>query len=748
MERKLTVIFYADVAGYSRLTGVDEEGSHQRVMAVLDSATNRIEANGGMVLRYAGDAILATFPSVVRAVETSIAQQNELAAQNADFAEDQRVELRIGVNIGDVIEDRGEVYGDGVNVAARLESMAEPGGICISRAVRDQIRDRLNVPLVDKGEVAVKNITRPVRMFFINLDDRSAPGGKHHTPCYLISADISGFALLMGKADGVNSQSIDECRELFTETLKHRKGRVLDAVGHGLRASFENVSDALAAGVEAQQAIANRNKDEPLEKRIQFRVGVDLLEDVDVPAFFSEITAGPAEICVSRKIHDQLRGDDVFAFEPLGDSESGSGRFRLVMTEDSTHLGSKRLPLQCQGLDLPLPSKPSVILMPLKDLSTNGEFNYIAEGIRIDVQCALVKISGLFVIAAGSASIYGDRTVRPEQVTREMGVQYVLDGSVHGNSERVRVSVQLTDGTIGQVIWAERYDRKLDDTFAVQDEIAQRIVTSLDVQLVSGEQAKVWRKTLRNPKALELYYKGLDLLSSFDKESIAAARQLFEKVTEISPKVSLGPTCVAFCHYWDATMGWSSDPEYALDQAAEWAERAASMDDADGQGHIILAHVKLLRAQHDQALKISEAAVQIRPLCANTNALSGNILLYCGKPKKAIERVKAAIRYAPVYATWWIEILAAAYRDAGQFEMAVSAAKEAIRLRPESTSGLVILASILATEWPELAREAAARVLEQNPDFSLSDYATQHPYQDSKVLEAQLAVLRLAGLPS
>ena len=579
-------------------------------------------------------------------------------------------------------------------------------------------------------------------MFFI-----STPGGATGTPCCFLSADISGFALLMGNLDAATRQSLDESKEFFTKALKHRKGYILDAPGHGIRARFENMKDALTAGVEAQQAIANRNKNQSLEKRIQFRVGLDLMDDVNATDSFSEITAGPAEICVSHEICEHLKSDGEFAFEPFDDSKSAAKRYRVVKPEESAPSRGSLLPLQCRGLDLPLPSKPSMVVVPFEDLSTNGELSHMAEGVRIDVQSALVKISGLFVIAAGSARIYADRTVPLERVSQEMGVQYVLNGSVQGNTERVRVSVQLSDGTNGQMIWAERYDRELDNTFAVQDEIAQKIVTSLDVQLVSGEQAKVWRKTLRNPKALGLYYRGLDLLSKFDKESIAAARQLFEKVAEISPKVTLGPTLVAFCHYWDATMGWSSNTKYALDQAGEWAERAASMDDADGQAHIILAHVKLLRGQHDEALGIAEAAVQIRPLCANTNALSGNILLYCGKPRKAIERVKAAIRYAPVYATWWIEILAAAYRDASQYDIAISAAKEAIRLRPDSTNGLVLLASILATQWPELAREAVEKVLALDPDFSLNDYASQHPYKDRKMLEALLANLRRVGLP-
>ncbi len=431
-------------------------------------------------------------------------------------------------------------------------------------------------------------------------------------------------------------------------------------------------------------------------------------------------------------LRNRLRSDR----KSRGESQNASAPLANIASE-----------LDALGIDISLPSKPSIILTPFKDLSANGELSHFAEGIRIDVQCALVKISGLFVIAAGTAAVYADRPSRPEQVSQEMGVRYVLEGSIQRIAEHIRVTAQLTDGLSGQVVWSERYDRKLDSSFLVQDEIVERIVTSLDVKLVSGEQAKVWRKTIRHPKALELYYKGLEILNNFDKQNVAAARQLFEKVTEISPGVTLGPTSVAFCHYWDVTMGWSADPGEALGQAAEWSQRAAAMEDADGQAHAILAHVKLLQRKHEEALEIAEEAIRIRPLCANTNALSGNILLYCGRPRESIERVKSAIRFAPVYASWWVEILAAAYRDAGQNELAIAAANELLRKKPESTNALLILASALVAENRlEAAKCHVAKVQALDSEFSLSKYAAQHHYRDREPLGRHLANLRKAGL--
>ncbi len=400
------------------------------------------------------------------------------------------------------------------------------------------------------------------------------------------------------------------------------------------------------------------------------------------------------------------------------------------------------------GVEFSLPANPSIVLLPFKDLSPQGELAHLAEGIRIDVQSALVKISGLFVIAAGTAEVYQRQNVEPEQVAKELGVQYVLNASIQGNADRIRLTAQLIDGLGNNVVWNERYDRTLDDQFLLQDELAERIVTSLDVALVRGEQARVWRKTFRSQRALQLYYRGLELLTNFDNPSVAAARQLFERVSEISPGVALGPTLVAFCYYWDATMGWSSDTDASLDRAAQWSEKASAMDDADGQAHIIMAHVKLLRGEHEAALKVAQEAVKIRPLCANTNALYGNILVYCGQPKEAADRVKSAIRSAPVYASWWVEILAAAYRDMGLNESAIGAINQLLSKRPNNTNGIATLISALVANGEmDLAKDQAIRLLNVEPDFTLSRYARQHPYKDRRKLDAHLASLRTAGLP-
>jgi class 3 adenylate cyclase/tetratricopeptide (TPR) repeat protein len=756
MERRLAAIMAVDVVGYSRLMGKDETGTLVRLQDLLRSVVRpQITLRSGRIVKLMGDGLLAEFASVVEAVECALDVQAASEQREPDLAPEERIRLRIGINLGDVIVESDDLFGDGVNVAARLEALAEPGGICISRAVRDQIRDRLEVRLDDAGEIAVKNIARPVRTFHVCRKQSAQQANEIGPARFVLSADVRSFALLMGDDRAAAEAGLEEYRQLFLSALKRHAADDASASGDAIGAGFGTADAAVQAAIEAQDAIARRNSEVKPEDRIKFRVGIDTGEgsapasNVDITGSLgTELKAGPGEICISGAVHAELSAKTAADFKAVEADAGTTGIYRLARWVSGSAGDQAHLPLQCQGFDLPLPGKPSIIVMPFKVLGSGDELGHLAEGIRIDIQSALVKISGLFTIAAGSAGLYTDRDVSPADVAREMGVRFVLQCAIQGSSRQVRVVAQLIDGETGNLIWAERYDRKLDDTFLVQDEICEEVVTALDVKLVSGEQAKVWRKTLRDPKALELYYRGLDLLINFSKESVAAARQHFEAVSNISPNVTLGPTCVAFCHYWDVTMGWSDVPDDSLRLAGEWAEKAAAMDDADGQGHIILAHVKLLNGQHDEALKIARQAVEIRPSCANTNALFGNILIYCGHPAEAVSRIKSAIRIAPVYASWWIEILTVAYRDNGDYARAVSAGKEAVRLAPRSSGPRAALASAFSASGRiDLARVVADGLREIEPGFAVSAYARQHPYRDPSMVQSIQAMLTEAGLP-
>lgn len=329
-----------------------------------------------------------------------------------------------------------------------------------------------------------------------------------------------------------------------------------------------------------------------------------------------------------------------------------------------------------------------------------------------------------------------------------VGVRYVLEGTVQRAGERVRVSVELADTKASTVAWSERYDRTLDDTFALQDEIAEHVVTTLDVKLSSGEQARIWRKCLTDTKARDHFYSGLHEFFKMSAESNARARARFERVSSLAPESPLGPTWVALCCWFEATRTWGDDPQAARQRAGEWAERAVQSEDADGQAHTVLGNVRLLEGRHEEALEIARNAVKIRPGCTNSNGFLANVLLHCGECDDAIVHVRRAIRLSPVYPPWFLEILAAAYRDAGQVGFAISVAREALRIVPTSVNGRVLLVSALARGGsPAEARSIGREIVELDPGFSSTRCVEALPYRDRAVVARIGDDLRSCGLP-
>jgi adenylate cyclase len=583
LRQRLAAILAADAAGYSRLMAADERAT----VAALDAARavfrRCIEAGEGRVIDTAGDSVLAVFETAAGAASAALAIQQALAAAAENVPEDRRLRFRVGVHLGDVMEKAdGTVYGDGVNVAARLQTLVEPGGIAVSDAVRAVVCGRVAAIFVDQGETAVKNIPAPVHW--------------------------------------------------------HRVVR--PSLEHGASARYARTAEE-----------------------------VTLL--------------------------------------------------------------------------------PSIALLPFKTAGADVDQASLADGLRIDIQQALVKISGLIVIAIGTTNTYRNREVSPQQAATEMGARYIVEGFVQRAGERARITVSLVDGQSGQTVWSEHYDRVLDDALEVQDEISERIVTALDVKLLSGEQAKVWRKTITHPRAREHYYRGMHEFMKGQKEANAVAREHFEQAARLAPECPLGPTMLAFSHWWDVFRGWAASPQQSIDLAARWAERAMAMDDADGQAHAAMGHIHLYRREHDKALEVAEQAVSIRPSCANSNAQLGNILYYCGRPADAADRVKQALRWSPIHPHWYNVLLAASYKELHMRDEARAACQDALRKSSGDLDARLVLVELAREAGEdEVARALAQEVVALRGDFSVAKWAETQPYRDLAVLERIASSLRSAGLPA
>jgi adenylate cyclase len=587
-RHRLAAILAADAAGYSSLMAADERST----VAALDAARavfrTQIESNQGRVIDMAGDSVLAVFEIATGAVSAALSIQKELDAALSGAPEDRRMRFRIGVHLGEIIEKPdGTVYGDGVNIAARLQALATPGEIAVSDAVKGAVGRRVAATFTDQGEQAVKNIP------------------------------------------------------------------------------------------------------------------------------------------------DAIRWHCAVPMQPEGREAVPRARDAIARTADE------------------LATLPSIAILPFRTSTADPEQAVFADGLRIDIQGALVKLAGLVLIGVGTTNTYRNKDVTPQQAAAEMGARYLLEGFVQKSGERARITASLIDGASGQIVWTEHYDRVLDGSLEVQDEITEKVVTALDVKMLSGEQARVWRKAIRNPRAREFFYRGMHEFMKGSKEANAAAREAFEQVARLVPAIAAGPTHVAFTHWWDVFRGWSASPARSWELAEQWAARAMPMQDADGQAHIVMAHLHLLRREHDLALSVAQEAVTLRPSCTNANPHFANILYYCGRPADAADRMRQAMRMMPVHAPWFSVVLAASCKETRQWDAATAAAREAFRKKPDDVDARLVLIEVLqATGNGDAARKLAREVAAMRPDFSVSGWAETQPYKDPAVLERITANLRSAGLTS
>jgi len=578
---------------------------------------------------------------------------------------------------------------------------------------------------------------------------RQAPPRAHSGIAVVLHAELRAFGILMGEDVVAARRDVVRARQVLLATIGEFGGRLGVAPADAVLALFDDAARSLACAVAARSALARANATLPAGERVHYRFGIDLGETGAAGKSPPDATFERAASIVRRAPTDGIRltqavrarlpddaGYDLSALEP--------GLFALA--DGDVPAGSRPGPPQLESLALPLPDRPSIVLLPFSCTGPDPDGMALADGLRLDIQNALVKMPGVFLIAAGSANAL--RGVDASEAARRLGVRNALEGAVQRQGERVRVNVQLTDTVAGTVTWSERYDRALDHTFELQDEIAARVVTALDVKLASGEQARIWHKCLTAPKSRDQLYRGMQAFFRMNKESMAAARACFERVAELAPDSSHGPSWLAMCLWIEVARGWSSDPEQARAAAGEWAERSVAMADADGQAHTVLGNVRLLQRRFDEALAIARQAAVIRPNCTNANSFLANVLLHCGEPEAALTHVRHAIRFSPVYPPWFIEILAASYRESGQVDFAVTAAQEGLRIAPQSVNCRLILASALVRGgWSVDARRVAGEVAGLAPDFSLARHAAQEPYLDQAVLDRIIGELRTAGLP-
>ena len=596
LEHRLKAILSADAVGYSRLMAKDEVATVRTLTAYRHEMTDLVRQYKGRVVDFVGDNMLAEFQSTIDAVDAALGIQEALKHANANLSHDSRMYFRIGIHLGDVMVDGERIYGDGVNVAARLESLAEPGGICISDMIFSQVHRKLKVEHIDMGEVTVKNIPDPVRVY--------------------------------------------------------RLGSAL----------------------------------------------TDPSASADLPA--------PADL------KDKVEPENIYQKPPQSPSEN-----------------------------------PSLAVLPFVNLTADPQQDYFSTGLTMDIITALVKITGLLLISDHSVFAYQDKPMDLKELGKQLGAQYILEGGVRKAGERIRITAKLTDSVSSRLIWAERFDRSIDDLFTIEDEITEEIVTALDIKLVSGQWSRILRRAFRNPEALECYYRGWQALFGPSKEDLLEAQRMFEETIVLERESPLGYALAAWAHWMAAFRGLTDDVSQSLERSAELALEALDRDDATGLSHMVLAQIHLLKQDHEQALAEAEKAVLSRPSCDASFVAKAQILNFLGKPDKAIDLVKYAIRLSPIYPPFYPAILASAYFNSARYSEAVSTAKEVLERDRDNLDALLVLtAANMALGQSDDADLGAKEVLRVEPDFNLDSFVSSQPYKDRQTIEQLIEMLKRVGL--
>ena len=539
----------------------------------------------------------------------------------------------------------------------------------------------------------------------------------------VLRAEPRSYGVLMHEGDDdVLGAARAHLRRVVESAIESAGGVLRTSAGDALTAFFPDAASCLQCAAAAREAVAAANAALSPVARVQYRFGIAEDEAASAELAWSA-PAGAILLDESLRTTREAPAGDATRTAPVGGVRSD-------------------LPSQLDGLEIPPPAQPSIALMPLACPAADADAAAIAEGLRIDITNALMKIGRIFLTAPSSMNYF--RGAEGAATARVVGTRHVLEGAVRRAGSRVRVSMQLTDTSSGAVVWAERYDRLLDDAFELQDEIAARVITELDVQLSLGEQARVWRKCLTHPAAREHYYRGLAEFFESTRDSVAAARREFERVAQLVPESPVGPTWTALALWLQATRGW--DPDAPTD-ALVWARRAVAMPDSDGQAHTVLGATLLLDGEWDEAIRVAKDSVRIRPGCNTANGILANVLLHCGDYETAVCHAKRAIRIGPVYPPWFLEILSGAQRELGAIDAAVLAGREILRLAPENVSGRLVLASALVRgRQPDEARQVVRPIPELEPDFVLDRYLAGQPFRSSNIRARLAAELREVGV--
>jgi adenylate cyclase len=622
-KRKLTAILSADVIGYSRLMRDNEEATVRDLAARRVLISDIIQQHHGRVVDSPGDNILAEFASVVDAVNSAIKIQEEIKRTNADSPQDRRMEFRIGINLGDVIEEKERIYGDGVNIAARVEGLAAGGGIAISGTVYEHIKEKLSLGYHYLGEQEVKNISEPVRVYRLLTEP----------------ADV-------GKMIG------------------ERKPKSKKLIW----AAFGAISVIILV------------------------VGIFAIWN--------------------------------YYFRPSFE------------------------PASVENMAYPLPDKPSIAVLPFDNMSEDPKQEFFSDGITEDIITALSKTPRLFVIARNSTFTYKKKPVKIQQVAEELGVRYILEGSVRKSENKVRITAQLIDALKGTHLWAEKYDRDLKDIFAIQDSITREIITALQVELTEGEQARIWSRGTLNVKAQQKAFESLEHFRRFNLDDVILCRKKAEEALALDPNYPFAYVLLAWSHLIEVWEGWSESPEKSMEKAVELGKKTLELDQYYADAHALLGSIYLVQRQWDKAIEAGQRAVALLPSGADVNGLLGVTLFSVGRPQEAISMFEKAIRLNPTTPNWLYYNLGEAQILAGDYQEAIASLRRVIQKNPKfNPARFHLIAAYSLSDQDEKAKAQIKEYLKLMPGMTIESWQKRSSLKNETDIDIIANALRKVGFP-
>ncbi|MBR1158042.1 adenylate/guanylate cyclase domain-containing protein [Bradyrhizobium elkanii] len=579
----------------------------------------------------------------------------------------------------------------------------------------------------------------------------------------ILAADVAGYSRLTGlDEEGTHVRLRERLRGLADPRISEHRGKVVKHTGDGLLAEFGSVVDAVRCAIEVQRGMAEQNATVPQVKRIEFRIGIhvgDIIVDendifgdgVNIAARLEGI-AEPGGICISDDAQRQIRGKVDIAFEDMGSQNLKNiaepmRAWRLRMNAGHPPGAPIEPPLE-SAQALALPDKPSIAVLPFENMSGDPEQEYFSDGMVEEIITALSRFKWLFVIARNSSFTFKGKAVDIKEVGRRLGVRYVLEGSVRKAAGKVRITGQLIDAITGAHIWADRFERELTDVFALQDEVTVAVVSVIQPKLFQTEIAMATRRRPENLTAYDLFLRAMQQFYLSTREGLAETMKLAHRALELDPRFGLVAALAGTCHMQNVVWGHAVDPQFDRKEAVRLLRLALSIDDDDPDTIALVALTSaFMVGDHESEIEMADRAVALNPNSFRAWSSRGHVYRIAGLPKEAIQSFERAIRMSPVDPLLHRSITGMGFAliELCRFDEAIVAGKKALRQNPSYSLAHRCLAAAFAHLGRDAeAREAAARLLEVDPTFTISGWIARGGQSNAKLM---LEGLRIAGLP-